>query len=33
MVRKEVFLLCHFLYIYGIMKGLLRIILLLVAFS
>jgi len=33
MARKEVFLLCHFLYIYGIMKGLLRIILLLVAFS
>ena len=33
MARKEVFLLCLFLYIYGIMKGLLRIILLLVAVS
>lgn len=33
MARKEVFHLCHFLYIYGIMKGLLRIILLLVAVS
>ena len=33
MTQKETFLLCHFLYIYGIMKGLFRIILLLVAVS
>lgn len=33
MTQKELPLLCHFLYIYGIMKGLLRIILLLVAVS
>ena len=33
MTQKEVVLLCHFFYIYGIMKGLLRIILLLLAVS
>ncbi len=33
MTQKELPLLCHFLYIYGIMKGLFRIILLLVAVS
>ena len=33
MTQKDLSLLCHFLYIYGIMKGLFRIILLLVAFS